>query len=114
LDNLTTAQLLIARAMGNNQLNEVMEARLGKLKIGPDSTMEERYDFIRAKYVAKRYVMRTCADDQDLRNDLEQAIINGDLSQLLQVWAEGADFTSVLPSSVSNPLFSAIVNHRVM
>lgn len=39
LDNLTTAQLLIARAMGNNQLNEVMEATLGKLKIGPDSTM---------------------------------------------------------------------------
>lgn len=99
LDNLTTAQLLIARAMGNNQLNEVMEGTLGKLKLNPDSSMEERYDFIRAKYVAKRYVMRTCADDRDLRNDLEQAIINADLSQLLQVWAEGADLTCVLPSS---------------
>ncbi|GAB0092607.1 SH3 domain [Sergentomyia squamirostris] len=99
LDNLTTANLLIARAMGNNQLNEVMEATLGKMKLTPDSTMEERYDFIRAKYVAKRYVMRTCADDRDLKADLEQAIINGDLSLLLQVWAEGADFTSVLPSS---------------
>lgn len=62
---------------------------------------EERYDFIRAKYVAKRYVMRTCADDRDLRNDLEQAVINADLSQLLQVWAEGADFSSILPSSDS-------------
>ena len=49
---------------------------------------EERYDFIRAKYVAKRYVMRTCADDNDLRCDLEQAIVNADISQLLQVWAE--------------------------
>lgn len=60
---------------------------------------EERYDFIRAKYVAKRYVMRTCADDNDLRCDLEQAVINADLSQLLQVWAEGADLTCSLPSS---------------
>lgn len=39
LDNITTAQLLIARAMGNNQLNEVMEATLGKMKIGPESSM---------------------------------------------------------------------------
>uniref|UniRef100_A0A182J4U7 ArfGAP with SH3 domain, ANK repeat and PH domain-containing protein n=1 Tax=Anopheles atroparvus TaxID=41427 RepID=A0A182J4U7_ANOAO len=99
LDNLTTAQLLVARAMGNNALNEVMEATLAQGKLTPESSMEERYDFIRAKYVAKRYVMRTCADDPDLRSDLEQAIINADLSQLLQVWAEGADLTCVLPSS---------------
>ncbi|XP_049297428.1 arfGAP with SH3 domain, ANK repeat and PH domain-containing protein [Anopheles funestus] len=99
LDNLTTAQLLVARAMGNNALNEVMEATLAQGKLTPESSMEERYDFIRAKYVAKRYVMRTCADDRDLRSDLEQAIINADLGQLLQVWAEGADLTCVLPSS---------------
>ncbi|KAI9576033.1 arfGAP with SH3 domain, ANK repeat and PH domain-containing protein isoform X2 [Glossina fuscipes] len=98
LDNLTTANLLIARAMGNHALNEIMEATLGKGKLAPDSTMEQRYDFIRAKYVAKRYVMRTCADENDLRCDLEQAIVNADLSQLLQVWAEGADFTCCLPS----------------
>lgn len=60
---------------------------------------EERYDFIRAKYVAKRYVMRTCSDDNDLRCDLEQAVVNADMSQLLQVWAEGADLTCCLPSS---------------
>lgn len=59
---------------------------------------EQRYDFIRAKYVAKRYVMRTCADENDLRCDLEQAIVNADISQLLQVWAEGADLTCCLPS----------------
>lgn len=100
LDNLKTAHLLIAREMGNNQLNEILEATLGKSnKIHPDSSMEERYDFIRAKYVAKRYIMRTCADETDLRVDLEQAVVNADLSQLLQVWAEGADFTATLPSS---------------
>lgn len=99
LDNITTANLLIARAMGNNQLNDVMEATIGNVKLEPDSSMEERYDFIRAKYVAKRYVMRTCSNDSDLRNDLEQSIQNADISQLLQVWAEGADLTCVLPSS---------------
>ncbi|XP_012162223.1 arfGAP with SH3 domain, ANK repeat and PH domain-containing protein isoform X1 [Ceratitis capitata] len=99
LDNLTTANLLIARAMGNSTLNEIMEATLGKGKLTPESTMEQRYDFIRAKYVAKRYVMRTCADDNELRCDLEQAIVNADMSQLLQVWAEGADLTCCLPSS---------------
>lgn len=43
--------------------------------------------------------MRTCADDNELRCDLEQAIVNADISQLLQVWAEGADLTCCLPSS---------------
>ncbi|EDW02273.1 GH19987 [Drosophila grimshawi] len=99
LDNLTTANLLIARAMGNSTLNDIMEAKLGRGKLSHESSMDERYDFIRAKYVAKRYVMRTCADDNDLRCDLEQAIVHADMSQLLQVWAEGADLTCCLPSS---------------
>lgn len=99
LDNLTTANLLIARAMGNNQLNDVMEATVGHGKLEPESSMEERYDFIRAKYVGKRYIMRTCSTDSDLRNELEQSIFNTDLSQLLQVWAEGADLSCVLPHS---------------
>lgn len=43
--------------------------------------------------------MRTCANDRDLRTDLEQAIYVADLQCLLQVWAEGADLSSVLPSS---------------
>lgn len=44
--------------------------------------------------------MRTCCSDRDLRSDLEQAIYNPpDIQSLLQVWAEGADLSSVLPSS---------------
>lgn len=39
LDNLTTANLLIAKSMGNLQLNDVMEATLGKRKLSPDSSM---------------------------------------------------------------------------
>lgn len=45
--------------------------------------------------------MRTCANDRDLRTDLEQSIYVADLPCLLQAWAEGADLSSVLPSSDS-------------
>lgn len=61
---------------------------------------EERYEFIRAKYVDKRYVMNTCADERDLLSDLEHAVNNRDLQQLLQVYAENVDLAAPLPTSV--------------
>ncbi|XP_066589366.1 arfGAP with SH3 domain, ANK repeat and PH domain-containing protein [Prorops nasuta] len=100
LDNVGTAQLLLARNMTNQTFNEVMEATLHhNLKPCPTSTMEERYDFIRAKYVDKRYVMSTCADEHDLLSDLEHAVNNRDLQQLLQVFAENVDLAAPLPTS---------------
>lgn len=39
LDNLTPAQLLIARIMGNNTFNEVFEATVGDMKLKPDCSM---------------------------------------------------------------------------
>ncbi|XP_014485335.1 PREDICTED: arf-GAP with SH3 domain, ANK repeat and PH domain-containing protein 2 isoform X4 [Dinoponera quadriceps] len=100
LDNVGTAQLLLARHMTNQAFNEVMEATLRhNLKPSPTSTMEERYEFIRAKYVEKRYVMNTCADERDLLSDLEHAVNNRDLQQLLQVYAENVDLAAPLPTS---------------
>ncbi|XP_011050292.1 PREDICTED: arf-GAP with SH3 domain, ANK repeat and PH domain-containing protein 2 isoform X3 [Acromyrmex echinatior] len=100
LDNVGTAQLLLARHMTNQAFNEVMEATLRhNLKPSPTSTMEERYEFIRAKYVDKRYVMNTCADERDLLSDLEHAVNNRDLQQLLQVYAENVDLAAPLPTS---------------
>nr|XP_031830974.1 arfGAP with SH3 domain, ANK repeat and PH domain-containing protein isoform X5 [Nomia melanderi] len=100
LDNVGTAQLLLARHMTNQAFNEVMEATLHhNHKPTPTSTMEERYDFIRAKYVDKRYVMNTCADERDLLSDLEHAVNNRDLQQLLQVYAENVDLAAPLPTS---------------
>ncbi|KOC60334.1 Arf-GAP with SH3 domain, ANK repeat and PH domain-containing protein 1, partial [Habropoda laboriosa] len=100
LDNVGTAQLLLARHMTNQVFNEVMEATLHhNHKPTPTSTMEERYDFIRAKYVDKRYVMNTCADERDLLSDLEHAVNNRDLQQLLQVYAENVDLSAPLPTS---------------
>lgn len=48
----------------------------------------------------KRYVMNTCADERDLLSDLEHAVNNRDLQQLLQVYAENVDLAAPLPTSV--------------
>lgn len=70
---------------------------------------EERYEFIRAKYVEKRYVMNTCADERDLLSDLEHAVNNRDLQQLLQVYAENVDLAAPLPTSVRCMIMCYIV-----
>ncbi|XP_051162231.1 arfGAP with SH3 domain, ANK repeat and PH domain-containing protein isoform X1 [Leptopilina boulardi] len=103
LDNVGTAQLLLSRYMTNQAFNEIMEATLHpNLKPTPRSTMEERYEFIRSKYVDKKYVTNTCADDKDLLSDLEHAVNNCDLQQLLQVFAENVDLSASLPTSNTN------------
>lgn len=100
LDHLGTAQLLLARHNSNIAFNDVMEATLHPpSKPHPGSTMEERYEFIRAKYVDKRYVLRTCSNERDLLCDLEHAVNGRQLSHLLQAFAEGADLSAPLPSS---------------
>lgn len=44
--------------------------------------------------------MNTCADERDLLSDLEHAVNNRDLQQLLQVYAENVDLAAPLPTSV--------------
>lgn len=62
---------------------------------------EERYDYIRAKYVDHKFVRRLCRDEHDLLSELEHAVNNKSLHHLLQVYAEGVDLTAELPTSVS-------------
>lgn len=100
LDNIGTSQLLLARVMTNAGFNDVMEATLNQpRKPHPNSSMEERYDFIRAKYIEKKFAIRTCSDQTDLINDLEHAVTSRHIIQLLQAFVEGVDLTCVLPSS---------------
>nr|CAD7259114.1 unnamed protein product [Timema shepardi] len=123
LDNVGTSQLLLVRHMTNVLFNEIMEATLQQSsKPTPSSTMElhcefhftllsdefhrvkpreERCEFIRAKYVERKFTLQTCEDERDLLSDLEHAVNNKDLHQLLQVFAEGVDLASALPTSVS-------------
>ncbi|KAF6213619.1 hypothetical protein GE061_011340 [Apolygus lucorum] len=100
LDNIGTSQLLLARNMTNHGFNEVMEANLHPPnKPTPQSSMEERYDFIRAKYVDKKYAPHSYADAHELLSDLEHAVNNKNLHHLLQVFAEGVDLPAPLPTS---------------
>lgn len=88
--------------MTNNMFNEVMEAQLPhNEKLGPTSTMEERLNFIRVKYLEKRFVLRTCDSEMEKMYELETAVNRGEISSLLQVFAENVDLSQTLPTSVS-------------
>lgn len=98
IDALGTSQLLLARVVGNAALNDVMEATLDqKNKPNPSSPMDERRDFIRAKYEQHKFAIITCTDKEDLKQDLKQAVLAKDLLALLQVYAEGLDLSTPLP-----------------
>ncbi|XP_066247330.1 arfGAP with SH3 domain, ANK repeat and PH domain-containing protein isoform X2 [Euwallacea similis] len=113
LDNVGTSQLVLARFMTNHMFNDIMEARLPPIeKLDPSSSMEERLNFIRAKYVEKRFAITTCSSEQEKLFDLEEAVNRGDLSLLLQAFSENVDLGACLPSSKigETALHRAIIN----
>jgi len=61
---------------------------------------DEKKAFIRSKYESRRYAIVTCADVEDRRQDLKQAILSRDIQALIQVFAEGIDFMQPLPDMV--------------
>ncbi|XP_014362975.2 arfGAP with SH3 domain, ANK repeat and PH domain-containing protein isoform X1 [Papilio machaon] len=100
LDKLSTAQLLLARHMGNQLFNDVMENTLDERdKLTPESTMEERLRFIREKYVYRVWALRTCRDAAERLSEVQHAVNNAQLHNLLQAYAEGADLAAPLPCS---------------
>lgn len=100
LDRLSTSQLLLARHMGNQMFNEVMESTLDEReKLTPESSMEERLRFIREKYVYRTFAAQTCCDAAERLSEVEHAVNNGHLQNLLQAYAEGADLAAALPGS---------------
>ncbi|CAG2107517.1 unnamed protein product [Medioppia subpectinata] len=102
LDNIGTSQLLLARMMSNTGFNDIMEATLNPtLKPTATSSMDMRNEFIRTKYKDKKYIIRSCSDETELRSELEDAVFSRHLHQLLQAFAEGADLTCVLPVSTN-------------
>lgn len=113
LDNVGTSQLVLARFMTNHLFNDIMEAQLSpNEKLDPSSTMEERLNFIRAKYVDKRFALRTCESEREKMFELEGAVNQGNLQLLLQTFAENVDFGTPLPSSKigETALHRAILN----
>ncbi|KAL3887945.1 hypothetical protein ACJMK2_000330 [Sinanodonta woodiana] len=98
IDQLGTTQLLILSMIGNDNFNEVLEARLDhSIKPQPNSPMKEREEFIQAKYVQHRFAIQTCTDTSELLQDLKLAIEGREIQALLQVYAEGLDLMTALP-----------------
>lgn len=76
LDNLGTSQLLLARVMGNNAFNEIMEATLGNVtRPTQASNMDERSEYIRAKYIDKKFVLRTCSTMLDILQVINDCVL---------------------------------------
>ena len=100
LDNICTAELLIAHQMGNYAFNEVAEEGLSELaekKLTPDASMAERKDFIHAKYVNRKFIRHTGRSQEELCKALRSAVHMRDLSQLLHVHMEGVNMAAPLP-----------------
>ena len=104
LDNIGTSQLLVSRTMSNERFNKIMEATTTS-KLQPNSTMEERKEYIRAKYIDRAFIQPYCSSARELVTELEAAIDSHSLEDLLQASAEcqilGCDLTDPLPNSVS-------------
>ncbi|KAG7465980.1 hypothetical protein MATL_G00159960 [Megalops atlanticus] len=90
LDMLSTSELLLAVSIGNTRFNDIMEAGLpnDSVKPLPQSDMNARKEYIVAKYVERRYVLRK--DDGDPHR-VYDAVKTRDLTSLLQLYAEGED-----------------------
>jgi Arf-GAP/SH3 domain/ANK repeat/PH domain-containing protein len=90
LDQIGTANLLIARTMSNETFNEVYEALdniAEKPRPGPKE-MKLRESYIYKKYVLRSSIQRTSYGEKELGRDMEAAIKEHDMHTLLQSFAE--------------------------
>ncbi|XP_015270749.1 PREDICTED: arf-GAP with SH3 domain, ANK repeat and PH domain-containing protein 1 [Gekko japonicus] len=98
LDKLGTSELLLAKNIGNNSFNDIMEGNLPSPspKPTPSSDMTARKEFITAKYVDHKFSRKTCASAAAKLNELLEAIKSRDLLALIQVYAEGVELMEPL------------------
>lgn len=117
LDNINTSQLLIAHNMGNDFFNEIFESKLRQLellaadiaspnfdtpKLKPNSSMEQRCQFINAKYIQKKFCQNIHRDDLERAKCLKEAVITKDLRKLVQLFGEGFDIASCISNLDDN------------
>ncbi|XP_022358265.1 arf-GAP with SH3 domain, ANK repeat and PH domain-containing protein 1 isoform X3 [Enhydra lutris kenyoni] len=98
LDKLGTSELLLAKNVGNNSFNDIMEANLPSpsTKPTPSSDMTVRKEYITAKYVDHRFSRKACSSSSAKLNELLEAIKSRDLLALIQVYAEGVELMEPL------------------
>uniref|UniRef100_A0A667XQI4 ArfGAP with SH3 domain, ankyrin repeat and PH domain 1a n=1 Tax=Myripristis murdjan TaxID=586833 RepID=A0A667XQI4_9TELE len=100
LDKLGTSELLLARNVGNCSFNEVLEAGLPcpSPKPSPCSDMTARKEYINAKYIDRKFVVRRAVATATSRlAELYEAVRSRDLLSIIQLYAEGAELLEPLP-----------------
>ncbi|XP_060133599.1 arf-GAP with SH3 domain, ANK repeat and PH domain-containing protein 1 isoform X3 [Zootoca vivipara] len=105
LDKLGTSELLLAKNIGNNSFNEIMEGNLPSPspKPTPSSDMTARKEFITAKYVDHKFSRKTCASAAAKLNKLLETVKSRDLLALIQVYAEGVELMEPLLETGQEP-----------
>ncbi|XP_074799951.1 arf-GAP with SH3 domain, ANK repeat and PH domain-containing protein 1 isoform X2 [Natator depressus] len=98
LDKLGTSELLLAKNVGNNCFNDIMEGSLPSPspKPTPSSDMTARKEYITAKYVDHKFSRKTCVSAAAKLNELLEAVKSRDLLALIQVYAEGVELMEPL------------------
>ncbi|XP_043363276.1 arf-GAP with SH3 domain, ANK repeat and PH domain-containing protein 1 isoform X3 [Dermochelys coriacea] len=98
LDKLGTSELLLAKNVGNNSFNDIMEGSLPSPspKPTPSSDMTARKEYITAKYVDHKFSRKTCVSAAAKLNELLEAVKSRDLLALIQVYAEGVELMEPL------------------
>ncbi|EDO34178.1 predicted protein [Nematostella vectensis] len=100
LDNIGTAELLLAKAIGNGGFNEIMEATLDiDQKPTANSKMDEKKEFIHAKYIKHQYAQKSGESPEKVLQELHQAVKSRDILAVLQGFGEGVDLSATLPGS---------------
>ncbi|XP_064381820.1 arf-GAP with SH3 domain, ANK repeat and PH domain-containing protein 1-like isoform X2 [Halichondria panicea] len=96
LDKMKTTELLIALVMGNEILNEVLEANITDTKPTPEASLDQRGEYCSRKYLERKYIEHS-TDKDTLLHELAEAVDSRDIKQLLQVYTEGVNLTAPLP-----------------
>ncbi|KAM4026990.1 arf-GAP with SH3 domain, ANK repeat and PH domain-containing protein 1 isoform 4-T4 [Anomaloglossus baeobatrachus] len=105
LDKLGTSELLLAKNVGNNSFNEIMEGNLPSPSPKPTSSsdMTARKEYITAKYVEHKFCRRMCSSGAEKQSELLEAVKSRDLLALIQVFAEGVEILEPLLESGQEP-----------
>ncbi|XP_063777345.1 arf-GAP with SH3 domain, ANK repeat and PH domain-containing protein 1 isoform X2 [Pseudophryne corroboree] len=105
LDKLRTSELLLAKNVGNNSFNEIMEGNLPTLsaKPTPSSDMTARKEYIMAKYIEHKFSRKMCSSAAEKLSELLEAVKSRDLLALIQVYAEGVELLEPLLESGQEP-----------
>ncbi|XP_061410232.1 LOW QUALITY PROTEIN: arf-GAP with SH3 domain, ANK repeat and PH domain-containing protein 2-like [Lethenteron reissneri] len=102
LDVLSTAELLLARNVGNYRFNEILESNLPTdcdIKPAADSDMNERRSYITAKYIERKYTKRSAQSSADKAAALCAALVAKDVFALIEVYSEGVDLLEPLDAA---------------